>query len=192
MSFRVVGGSLRGRRFRPHVGEHTRPTSERVREALASALVARGLIEGARVLELFAGTGALSFEALSRGAQNAVLVERDRRALAGLRDSVAALGLADRVTLRPHDLGRDLARAETITKIAADGPFDLVFADPPYANAEALPALVRALARAGAFASGATLVLEHPKATDLSGLAPFATYEYGDTAVAFVGADGLG
>lgn len=188
MSFRVVGGALRGRRFRPHVGEHTRPTSERVREALASALVARGLIEEARVLDLFAGTGALSFEALSRGAADAVLVERDRRALASLRESVATLGLEARVTIRPYDLGK----ADAAAKVAADGPFDLVFADPPYANAATLPELARALVRAGALAPDATLVLEHPKATPLSGLAPFATYEYGDTAVSFVRTEGLG
>ena len=75
---RIVGGSLGGRRFSGPPGDATRPTSERVREAIASALDARGWIEGAVVLDLFAGTGALAFEALSRGADRAFLVERSR------------------------------------------------------------------------------------------------------------------
>lgn len=182
-TFRIVGGSLKGRRFRPHVGEHTRPTSERVREALTSALLSRGRIADARVLELFAGTGALSFEALSRGAAHAVLVERDRRALEGLKQSVAELGLGERVTIRPFDLERE----GNVARLVADGPFDLVFADPPYAKAALVGSILDALARGGALANDAFFVIEHAAATPptLASLAPVARYEYGDTVVVF-------
>ncbi len=182
-SFRIVGGSLKGRRFRPHVGEATRPTSERVREALTSALLARGRVVDARVLELFAGTGALSFEALSRGAAHAVLVERDRRALQGLSQSVAELGLAERVTVRPFDLERD----PQVRRLGSDGPFDLVLADPPYAKAARVVPVLRALFEAGALAPEAFVVVEHAAAAppDLGWLAPVARYEYGDSIVVF-------
>lgn len=182
-TFRIVGGTLKGRRFRPHVGDHTRPTSERVREALTSALLSRGRILDARVLELFAGTGALSFEALSRGASRAVLVERDRRALDGLKQSVNELGLGDRVTVRPFDLERDAS----IARLAADGPFDLVFADPPYAKAALVGPILQGLAKAGALAPDAFFVIEHAAASPptLASLAPVARYEYGETVVVF-------
>ncbi|MCB9603518.1 MAG: RsmD family RNA methyltransferase [Sandaracinus sp.] len=182
-SFRIVGGSLRGRRFRPHVGEATRPTSDRVREALTSALLSRGRIVGERVLELFAGTGALSFEAISRGATHAVVVERDRKALAGLKQSIADLGLDAKVTVRPYDLERE----GQVARLAADGPFDLVIADPPYAKASVVDGLVRALDAAGALASESLFVVEHALASPpaLPSLAPVARYEYGDTAVVF-------
>lgn len=186
---RIVGGTLRGRRFRPAIGSGTRPTSERVREALASALQARELIAGRVVLDLYAGTGALAFEALSRGAERALLVERDRSMVKGLRRSIAELGLKERATVLPLDLARKGAAA----KIAASAlaPFDLVFADPPYARSADLPALFAALAAAGALGEEAALVVEHASSdalaleTETDGLrvAPIAAYRYGDTAI---------
>ena len=91
---RVIGGQLAGRRFGAPSGRGTRPTSDRVREALSSALESRGAFGDAVVLDLFAGTGALSFEALSRGAASAVLVDRDSRAIRELHEAEAQGGIA--------------------------------------------------------------------------------------------------
>lgn len=176
---RIVGGALRGRRFPAPKGEGTRPTSERVREALASALEARGGIAGARVLDLFAGSGALAFEALSRGADHAVLVEADRKVQRGLKQSAAALGLEARVTLRRDDL----FGAKAPAALAALGPFDLVFADPPYARLGELGPLLEGLA--GALSADALVAIERASKDSLPAH-PFrvaASYRYGDTAV---------
>lgn len=134
---RVIAGSLGGRRFEAPPGQATRPTPERVREALFSTL---GDLHGARVLDLFAGSGALAFEALSRGAGDAVLVERDRRAAAAIRRNIESLALGDRAELREADA---IATAEAL---AGGEPFDLVLVDPPYDDAEKLaPRLEAAL-----------------------------------------------
>jgi len=90
---RIIGGRLSGRRFGAPSGRGTRPTSDRAREALASALESRGAFKGARVIDLFAGTGAFSFEALSRGASEAVAVDLDPRAIRQLTQSAKELGL---------------------------------------------------------------------------------------------------
>lgn len=122
---RIVGGQARGRRLVvPPRG--TRPTSERAREALFNTLRAELDLEGARVLDLYAGSGAVGLEALSRGAGAAVFVESDRRAVAVLQQNVQALGAAGATVHR--------CTAETfLSAVGADEPFDLVFADPPYA-----------------------------------------------------------
>ncbi|WP_460406930.1 16S rRNA (guanine(966)-N(2))-methyltransferase RsmD [Actinophytocola sediminis] len=121
---RIVAGTAGGRQLEvPKRG--TRPTSDRVREALFSAVEATMDLDGARVLDLYAGTGALGLEALSRGAAHATLVESDGGALAVLRRNVAALGLAG-ARVRP-------GRVSTVLATPPDAPFDLVLADPPYA-----------------------------------------------------------
>lgn len=179
---RIVGGALRGRRFPAPKGKGTRPTSERVREALASALEARGAIADARVLDLFAGSGALAFEALSRGATHAVLVEADRKAQRGLLKSAEALGLSARLTLRRDDLfGARAAEA-----LAGLGPFDLIFADPPYARLAELTPLFEGLAPA--LSEHALFAVERAS-QDALPTHPFhlaASYRYGDTAVALL------
>jgi 16S rRNA (guanine966-N2)-methyltransferase len=125
---RVVAGELRGRRLQAPPGSTTRPTSDRVREATFNALESLGAIEDAAVLDLFAGTGALGIEALSRGAARATFVEHDRRVLAVLRANLAACGLGpDRATVVAGDAARSLASG------AIGGPFDLALLDPPYA-----------------------------------------------------------
>jgi len=140
---RVVAGELRGRRIVAAAGRETRPTSERARAGLFDWLGAR--VEGARVLDLFAGTGALGIEALSRGARDAVFVERSRGALRALRSNLAELGLAERCEVVERDLARGLGG-----RVAERGAFDLVFADPPYGGGwlarllgcETLPAML--------------------------------------------------
>lgn len=124
---RVVGGTLRGRRLVAPRGIETRPTSDRVRESLFSILEARyGCVESSTVLDLFAGTGALGIEALSRGAACAVFVERDERALRAIRENLSALGIADRAEVVRADALRLAPR-----RLACQ-PFSLLLADPPY------------------------------------------------------------
>ena len=178
---RIVGGNLRGRRFDAPSGSQTRPTSERVREALTSALASRGAIEGARVLDLFAGTGALAFEALSRGAASAVLNENDRRMHAALRKSTEQLGLRAQVTLRRRDVFKNTEEA------LGDGPFDLVFIDPPYAEVSRMAPV---LAQVAAVCSpDALVVLESDRRAGYTledtFLCEIASYEYGDTSIRF-------
>ena len=119
---RVVSGIARGRKLVAPKGDATRPTSDFVREAIFNSLQAHVDLEGATVLDLFAGTGALGIEALSRGAAHATFVESGRHALFALRDNLAATGFADRATV----LGVDATKA-TLPAV------DLAFADPPYA-----------------------------------------------------------
>ena len=184
---RIVGGELSGRRFGANVTDVTRPTSERVREALSSALQARGLFDNARVLDLYAGTGALGFEALSRGAREACFVESDARALKSLRASLHDLGLDARArTLR---LTLSAGMLSTLARQTANAPFDLVFADPPYADLEAAVALFSALPAAGLLSPGAHLVIEHAARDSLQlpeYLASVAAYRYGDTRVSLL------
>jgi 16S rRNA (guanine966-N2)-methyltransferase len=173
---RVVAGRFGGRRLRAPPGRETRPTSDRVREALFATL---GPLDGARVLDLFAGSGALAIEALSRGAASAVLVERDRRAAACARANLDALGLAEpeaRLVVAPARtaLKDASARAET---------YDLVLLDPPYRHA---PALGRELSEAlpPLLADGARVVTESDRRAPLA-LELALTHErrYGDTLI---------
>jgi 16S rRNA (guanine966-N2)-methyltransferase len=171
---RVVAGTYKGRRLAAPRGTRTRPTAERVREALFSML---GDVGGARVLDLYAGSGALGIEALSRGADSAVFVERDARAVAAIERNLAAVGVEANVVRQ--DVVRFLARA--------DGAFDLVFCDPPYDSAaglagplaEHLPALC---------AEDARIVTESDKRNPL--VLPFPLLverAYGDTRIAIHG-----
>ena len=128
---RIVAGTARGRRLAVPRGDSTRPTSDRAREALFATLSGLIDLDGVRVLDLYAGSGAVGLEAVSRGAAHALLVDSDPRAAATARDNAAALGLTDRVTVR-----RD--RVERVLRAGpADGPVSLVFADPPYALPDA-------------------------------------------------------
>jgi 16S rRNA (guanine966-N2)-methyltransferase len=145
---RVIAGQYGGRRLRSPRGRATRPTSDRVREALFSML---GELDGVVALDLFAGTGALGIEALSRGAERAVFVERDPRALAALRANLAALELGpQRAEIRAGDALRALDEARERREA-----YDLVFVDPPYGEARdwerrlraALPPLLARRAR---------------------------------------------
>jgi len=148
---RVIAGELGGRRlFAPH-GDRTRPTSDRVREALFMSL---GPLDGLRVVDLFAGSGALAIEALSRGAEHADLVEVDRHARETIERNVRELGLESRVKLWPLRLPAGYSRLRAVLSAA-----DVVFADPPYGGREARETL-EALGRAGVLRGGVRLVLE--------------------------------
>ncbi|GAB3489492.1 16S rRNA (guanine(966)-N(2))-methyltransferase RsmD [Nocardiopsis coralliicola] len=152
---RIIAGTAGGRRISAPGGRTTRPTSDRAREALfASVVSALGGLDGARVLDLFAGSGAIGLEALSRGAAHALLVESDRSAAAVIRRNIAALGLD----------GAELAaaRAERIVERGPQGGrYDLAVADPPYALADgAVRALLEGLRDRGWLAPGALVVVE--------------------------------
>jgi 16S rRNA (guanine966-N2)-methyltransferase len=123
---RVVAGEFKGRRLHAPRGRRTRPTADRVREALFSIL---GDVSGLRVLDLFAGSGALGIEALSRGAEAAVFVDDDRRAVTAIRRNLEAVGV--RAEVHRRDVLAFLADAGA-------GTYDLVFADPPYDSATGL------------------------------------------------------
>ena len=120
---RIVAGTARGRRLVVPNGAATRPTTDRVREATFNALFSLDAIEDATFCDLFAGSGALGLEALSRGAASVVFVERDSRALEALRTNVDTLGFTDRATVVATDSMRWLSTADR---------FDVILADPPY------------------------------------------------------------
>lgn len=151
---RIVGGSLRGRRLRAPAGMRVRPTGERVREALFDILLHGGMpnpLEGARVVDLFAGTGALGLEALSRGAAFLTAVESEADVRGVLRANIEALGCADRATAIAADATRLPAAAATC---------HLALLDPPYRSGLAAPAL-GTLVEGGWLDDQATIVVEH-------------------------------
>lgn len=176
---RIIAGQYRGRRLAP-VGQgdaaaHLRPTTDRVRESLFSLLAHRGAIDGARVLDLFAGTGALGFESLSRGAAEVVLVDDGRVAAGLIARNIALLDCGDRARLIRQDA----------TRLAAnDGAlFDLVFLDPPYGKGLGQAALMR-IADGGWLAEGALIVLEdHTTQMPPPGFDRLDARRYGDTHV---------
>jgi 16S rRNA (guanine(966)-N(2))-methyltransferase RsmD len=181
---RITGGLHRSRPLRAPRGSTTRPTSDRVREALFGILASAGAIEGANVLDLYAGTGALGLEALSRGAARATFVESSRFAIEALKANVAGLGLAASTHIVEGEVERSVRR------IASGAPFDVVLADPPWAFVESgeAPRAVLGLLAAGLFSPDAWVVLEHSSRTPpprAGALSCVQTRAYGDTTLTF-------
>jgi 16S rRNA (guanine966-N2)-methyltransferase len=175
---RVIAGTYGGRRLLAPSGRSTRPTAERVREAIFAMLAD---IAEARVLDLYAGSGALGIEALSRGAGRAVFIERDRSATAALLANLGSLGLdRERAEVRREDVATALRRAGR-----AKETYDLVLIDPPYARASELgPGLADGLA--GLLASDARVVVESDRRAPLQlemGMAIEKERRYGDTTI---------
>jgi 16S rRNA (guanine966-N2)-methyltransferase len=184
----VIAGSERGRRLRVPRGKRLRPTTGRAKEALFSALSARGRIVDARVLDLYAGTGALAIESLSRGARLAELVERDRDALAAISENLAATGFADAARVHARAVLPFLRGPTT-----PGAPFDLVFADPPYdLDPTEVAEVLRALEEGGWLATDAIVVVEHGNES-AAGRALVVTWSrrFGDTLVTFLEAPEL-
>lgn len=125
---RVVAGSARGRRLETPAGDAVRPTTDRVREALFNSLVSLDVVRDAAVLDLFAGSGALGIEALSRGAAHVTFVDSSHEALAAVRANLERTGLADRATVLRSDAQYFLERGA-----GASASYDLALVDPPYA-----------------------------------------------------------
>jgi 16S rRNA (guanine966-N2)-methyltransferase len=173
---RITGGELGGRRIRAPKGPKLRPTTERVREAVFSIL---GDVSGARVLDLFCGTGALAIEALSRGASEATLVDTHP---AAARRNLEALELTDRARAVGSDAARFLRRVE-------DGSYDLVLCDPPYRLADRLAADLGPLIR-GALAESGRVMTESSPDKPLQMELPLLTERtYGDTLIRVHGAE---
>lgn len=176
---RVIAGDFGGRRLKVPKGRETRPTSDRVREAIFSSL---GPLSGFRALDLFAGSGALGIEALSRGAERVCFVERNKNAVRVIRENLADLELSDRSDLMIGDVSRALRRLERGKEAPS---FDLVFVDPPYQSGEC-PGVLAALLLGGLLAAGAVVVVECPGRTPLvepAGYERRSERHYGDTVV---------
>jgi 16S rRNA (guanine966-N2)-methyltransferase len=184
---RIIGGAMRGQRLVGRPAKATRPTGDRVREAIASALHARGLLAGASVLDLFAGTGALGLEALSWGAETLVAVDDDKRAVACVQQNARALGLTARVRALELDLLRPAGKVAAALERVEGAPFTLVFADPPYTLVQSAVELLPQLLSRRLLAPSAAIVVEHARKQPPARPACFAelaAYRYGDTAIA--------
>ena len=176
---RIVSGEFRGKALVAPPGHATRPTSDRARESIFNILEHApwsGGVRDARVIDLFAGSGALGFEALSRGAVFCLFVETDEAARGAIRDNVDTLGLFGRTRVHRRD-ATDLGQ-----RPGADGPaFDLAFLDPPYAKGLGETALAK-LAAGGWLAPGATVVFERgvsEPAFSVEGFEPLDMRDYG-------------
>jgi 16S rRNA (guanine966-N2)-methyltransferase len=168
---RIIGGEWRGRTIEAPPGQSTRPTADRVRETLFSMLMSRlGSFEDLRVADLFAGSGALGLEALSRGAAQATFVESDRQGIETIRKNVAKLGASDAARLI----------AGSALALPSSEPFEMIFADPPYAQGSG-SAVVHAVAEAGWLAKGGWMSVEtgHDDELDPGEFAIEATREIG-------------
>lgn len=179
---RVIAGTYGGRHLSAPKGTGTRPTADRVREALFSRLETLMDFEGIRVLDAFAGAGTLGIEALSRGASHVTFVERDRAALAVLRANIESLGAGARVTIVARDTFQAVPR-----QTSGDGPFALLLLDPPYRiDKSEVRGLIESLAAADGLAAHAVLVWEHDARDEPewpASVAAAGTKRYGDTAV---------
>jgi 16S rRNA (guanine966-N2)-methyltransferase len=185
---RVIAGSMRGRRLTVPAGDLVRPTKDIVREAMFSALDARGAIVDALVLDLYSGSGALAIESISRGADRAVLVEKDKVALEAISHNLEHLGIKSRARV---------ARANVVTFLAAppppEAPFDLVFADPPYGTpVDAVVEMLAALLVPGWLAPEALISVERPARAEIrppEGLRACWERTFGDSLVFFLASD---
>ena len=179
---RIIGGEFRGRRLadlgKGDSDAHLRPTADRVRESLFNILGSFDVLPGARVLDLFAGTGALGLEALSRGAASVTFVENGRVALGLLRQNIALC----KAEAKTQVIARDARRLGS----CPGAGFDLVFLDPPYGKALGEAALAAELA-GGWIAPGATVVWEESATiTPPDGLSLVEERHYGDTVIRFL------
>ncbi|GIF59312.1 DNA methylase [Asanoa iriomotensis] len=177
---RIVAGTLGGRRLSAPPGAGTRPTSDRVREALFSSIESMVELDGSRFADLFAGSGAVGFEALSRGAAHVLLVESDARAARTIRANLAALDAAPAARLVSDRVAAVLDRGPE------GDPYDVVFADPPYAMPdEEIAAMVAALVDGGWLAPDAVLVVERSSRggppPQVEGVTPVRSRRYGET-----------
>jgi 16S rRNA (guanine966-N2)-methyltransferase len=186
---RVISGQYRSRVLIAPKGRDTRPTSDRLRETLFNVLAPR--IEGAVFVDLYAGSGAVGIEALSRGACEAVFVEQAEPALKAVRANLDALGIRGGFALEPRSVAAVLKRLASSGRVA-----DIVFLDPPYESADEYQAALVLLGGecAGLLAPGAVVVAEHSKKSDLEErygkLLRYRTLKQGDAALSFYRLDG--
>ncbi len=188
MSLRIIGGAARSRRIPSPEEEGVRPTGERVREALFN--IWGGAVEGARVLDLCAGSGAISLEALSRGATSVVAVEKNRRLCEAMRRNAEVLGLAEGLEVRSADVNAEIER------IRAESPHrsDLAFADPPWREDTLRREVLEAVFAPEPIC--ASLVMEAPRnaqrESEVCGVRLVRERRYGDTCLLFFEANSAG
>lgn len=187
---RIIGGTWKGRVIAAPKGRGTRPTSDRVREGIFSAVFsAVGELEGLHVADLYAGSGALGLEALSRGAASAVFVESDATAVAALRGNLAALGVG---AGQARIVGRSVTRIDATRDLLE--PCSLLFLDPPYRiDSSEVAQVLTDLASAGALCEGALIVYEHATGASAGWPSAFtdtAEKRYGETTVSFAAYEG--
>jgi 16S rRNA (guanine(966)-N(2))-methyltransferase RsmD len=178
---RVIAGALTGRRLQPPDWPGLRPTSDRLRETLFNVL--GGRVEGARVLDAFAGTGAVGIEALSRGAAHVTFLEQDPRACRLIDENLRRCRVSDGYTMVRASLARALGRQD-------DSVFDVIFLDPPYEEPDLEGVVAAAMGR---LVAGGVAVLEHAArrtAPEPGGCAPTRRLRAGDSALAFYEAGG--
>ncbi|HJW80192.1 MAG: 16S rRNA (guanine(966)-N(2))-methyltransferase RsmD [Microvirga sp.] len=179
---RIVGGRLRGRALAGPASDRVRPTSDRLRETIFNVLAHAydDPVAGARVLDLFAGTGAMGLEALSRGGAFALFVDDSAAARGLIRQNIEALGLGGETRLFRRDATR-------MGKAAPNAPFSLVFCDPPYGKDLAPKALI-SCAGGGWLAPGALVVVEEAQGVEVAlpeGFTELQRRDYGETQVVF-------
>ena len=178
---RITAGNLRGQKLARLHGRQIRPSAEKLRQAMFDVIQARGIenLEGHRVLDVFAGSGVLGFEALSRGADFVLFLDQDRQALATIRHNAAALGLDEGFDLRHRDVTRLGKRPKSVER------FDLVFCDPPYGKGLGERALARLLA-GDWLTEGAIVILEEAASASLALPPPLRELHrrrYGDSGI---------
>jgi 16S rRNA (guanine(966)-N(2))-methyltransferase RsmD len=186
---RVIAGSQKGRRLAGPSSARLRPTSDRVKEALFSIL-GDGIV-GARFLDLYAGTGAIGIEALSRGAREAAFVESDPASLRVLRTNLDRCGVAASAAIHPYSAARFVRRRSPEAV-----PYDVVFADPPYDHTDGWSKLLPALAQNAIVRDGSTVILEHHTKLSvpphIGRLSRLRQYRYGDTTLSVFGLQAAG
>lgn len=178
---RIISGSFKGRSLKTFSGTNTRPTADRVKESVFNII--QDKLPGSSVLDLFAGTGSLGLEAISRGCNIAVFVEKDKRALAVLRENCKVLGCTDDIVIMPMDVEKAIRSLQ-----AKDYVFDIVFMDPPYDRNLETPVLLT-LSESGIVKNDGIIILEHmtkAKQPDATGIfTRFDTRRYGSTSISF-------
>jgi len=179
---RVISGTLKGRRLTAPAGMATRPTADRIKESVFNILA--GNVQTKRVLDLFAGSGALGIEALSRGAASAVFVDQAKAALSAIRRNIRDLGLEDRSRVIQWNILKNLN-----CLVPERDAFDLVFLDPPYETAAVSPALA-GLSSCGILTPGARVIIEHssrePIVQPMGTLVLIDQRRFGKTLVSFM------
>lgn len=178
---RIISGLAKGKRLASFTGGAIRPTPDRVREAIFSILYSRfGPLKGKTVLDLFAGTGAMALEALSRGCRRAMLVDEGRQSAAIIPANLKTCGLEGVATYLRADVLQALPRLER------EGPFDLIFLDPPYGR-DLVPAVVRSISERKLLAPGGLVCAESAREDEvpetLAGLIRIEERSYGSTTV---------
>ncbi|MEQ1790573.1 MAG: 16S rRNA (guanine(966)-N(2))-methyltransferase RsmD [Rickettsiales bacterium] len=177
---RIVSGELKGRTLKGLGSLEIRPTSERVREAIFSAIGSRRALDNLRVLDLFAGSGALGIEALSRGAKSCTFVEKDKKVAGALKANLEAFGVSSNCILENMPVASFLKHKQA--------SYDLVFADPPYGSVVEKD-LVELLINAGVFAAGTLFIFEDASSSNqesYGSLKVLSRKAYGDTFVSMM------